>query len=645
MKAIFIRKIFPETQRWLCVLLLTASLVAGAQPLPDGISKNKKAVDLFNRAMGQYDLQEYGKAEELLKDAIAKDPQYIDAHDLLGQVYMKSGHLAQAEQVYIRLAGFQPAYWVSYFELGDIAFQMMKYDSAKQWYETFLSYKNLPPDDKRFAEKQIRSCEFASRAVKNPVSFKPENLGTGINSQLSEYFPTLTADEKTMFFTVMDSRYQEDFYVSTFTDGAWADAINLGPPINTAENEGASTASADGQYLFFTMCQNPANIGSCDLWLTFLKGDKWQIPLHLPDNVNSKYKETQPSLSADGKTLYFASNRPGGLGDMDIWKTTFENNAWTNPVNLGPSVNTPFDDECPFIHQDGVTLYFASDGWPGMGGRDLFLVRQNDTGGWMQPENLGYPINTAGNEEGLIINRTGTTGYFSSDKKSNPGHKGRVDIYSFQLPESAKPQPASYVQGKVYDAETKQPIQTLVELTDLASAKIAGFCKSNLKTGNYLIVIPGNRNYGMHVDAPGYLFFSENFSIKDNPSTDPYRLDVPLQKIKSGTTMALYNILFDVNKAVIKPESDAELERLYKLLSVNAKIRVEIGGHTDNSGTEAINQPLSHNRAKAVYDWLIAKGVPAGRLSYKGYGSGVPAAPNTTEEGKRKNRRTEIKVL
>lgn len=174
----------------------------------------------------------------------------------------------------------------------------------------------------------------------------------------------------------MDNRSQEDFLISTFVDGKWTDAKNMGPPINTPENEGASTTSADGQYLFFTACQNPKNLGSCDLWLTFVKGDKWQAAIHMPDNVNSKYKETQPSLSADGKTLYFASNRPGGQGDMDIWKTTFEKNAWTNPLNLGLGINTPFDDECPFIHQDGVSLYFASDGWPGMGNRDLFLAKQ-----------------------------------------------------------------------------------------------------------------------------------------------------------------------------------------------------------------------------------------------------------------------------
>jgi outer membrane protein OmpA-like peptidoglycan-associated protein len=419
----------------------------------------------------------------------------------------------------------------------------------------------------------------------------------------------------------------------------------MGPPINTPENEGASTTSADGQYLFFTMCQNPKNLGSCDLWLTYVKGDRWQIPIHMPDNVNSKYKETQPSLSADGKTLYFASNRPGGQGDMDIWKTTFEKNMWTNPVNLGPNINTPFDDECPFIHQDGVSLYFASDGWPGMGGRDLFMAKQNDTGGWKVPMNLGYPVNTVGNEEGLIINRSGTMGYFSSDKKTNPNHQGRVDIYSFTLPENAKPGVASYVKGKVYDAETKLPIKTLVELTDLNTSTVAGFCKSNEKSGNFLIVIPGNKNYGMNVAAEGYLFYSENFSIKDNPSSDPYLIDVPLKKIKTGQTVPLYNILFDVNKYVIKQESTAELERLFNLLTTNSKIRVEIGGHTDNSGAETINQPLSQNRAKAVYDWLITKGIAANRLTYKGYGSSVPIMPNTSDEGKHKNRRTEIKVL
>lgn len=629
----------------LMVLVFLVTISATAQPLPDGMSKNKKAKELFEKAMGQYDLMEYGNAIDLLKAAIEKDPEFVSAHDLLGQIYMDKGDLVAAEKIYLKLVKINPDYWLSYYSLADATFEQMKYDIAENWYKKFLTFDKIPLKEKAESEKQIKSCQFAIKALKNPVPFSPVNLGTGINSMLSEYFPTLTADEQTMFFTCMDNRSQEDFLVSTYENGKWTDAINMGPPINTPENEGASTTSADGQYLFFTMCQNPKNLGSCDLWLTYVKGDRWQIPIHMPDNVNSKYKETQPSLSADGKTLYFASNRPGGQGDMDIWKTTFEKNMWTNPVNLGPNINTPFDDECPFIHQDGVSLYFASDGWPGMGGRDLFMAKQNDTGGWKVPMNLGYPVNTVGNEEGLIINRSGTMGYFSSDKKTNPNHQGRVDIYSFTLPENAKPGVAGYVKGKVYDAETKLPIKTLVELTELNTSTVAGFCKSNEKSGNFLIVIPGNKNYGMNVAAEGYLFYSENFSIKDNPSSDPYLIDVPLKKIKTGQTVPLYNILFDVNKYVIKQESTAELERLFNLLTTNSKIRVEIGGHTDNSGAETINQPLSQNRAKAVYDWLITKGIAANRLTYKGYGSSVPIMPNTSDEGKRKNRRTEIKVL
>jgi len=627
------------------IMLAFFATITHAQPLPDGKSDNKKANDLYDKATAQYDQGEYENAIDILKSAIAKDKYFIDAHDLLGLAYVKVGALKNAERMYLELVDINPDYWVSYYELGKITNKMMKYDSAVKWYQTFLGYKRIPPGDKAVAETQIKSCIFAANAVKHPIPFSPQNLGTGINSPLSEYFPTLTADEQTMFFTFMDARFQEDFLVSTFKNGQWTDALNMGSPINTPENEGASTISADGQYLFFTACQNPKNIGSCDLWLTFVKGAQWQEAIQMPDNVNSKYKETQPSLSADGKTLYFASNRPGGQGDMDIWKTTFEKNSWTNPVNLGPEINTPFDDECPFIHQDGVTLYFASDGWPGMGGRDLFMSKRSSNNEWSTPLNLGYPINTVGNEEGLIINRSGTMGYFSSDKKTNPEHQGGVDIYSFTLPDNIKPGPASYIKGRVYDAETKLPIQTLVELTDLSTSTVAGFCKSNQATGNYLIVIPGNKNYGMNVDMPGYLFYSENFAIKDNPSSDPYLLDVPLKKIKSGQTFPLYNILFEVNKYEIKIESTSELERLFKLLTTNAKIRVEIGGHTDNSGTEAANITLSQNRAKAVYDWLVKKGIAAGRLSYKGYGSSVSVQPNTSEEGKRKNRRTEIKVL
>ncbi len=629
------------------VIILWIQGLSFAQPLPDGISKNKKAVEFFDKAMQFYEQREYNQALNLLNIAIDKDPNYLDANDLVGQVYMEMGEFVAAEKMYLKIIKLNADYWLAYYQLAEVSFDQMNYNTAEIWYKKFLSYKLLPEKEEAEAKKQIASCQYAAKALKNPVPFSPVNLGSGVNSILSEYFPTLTADEQTMFFTCMDFRSQEDFLISTFVDGKWTDAINMGPPINSPENEGASTTSADGQYLFFTACQNPKNLGSCDLWLTFVKGDKWQAAMHMPDNVNSKYKETQPSLSADGKTLYFASNRPGGYGDMDIWKTTFEKNGWTNPVNLGPTINTPFDDECPFIHQDGKSLYFASDGWPGMGGRDLFRSQLNENGVWQEPENLGYPVNTVGNEEGLIVNRSGTMGYFSSDKKTNPGHLGRVDIYSFLLPENAKPGLASYVKGKVYDADTKAIVSTkvIIELTDLSTSTLAGFCKANDKTGKFLMVIPGNKNYAMNVAADGYLFYSENFAIKNNPSSDPYLVDVPLKKIRVGQTVPLYNILFDVNKFEIKAESNAELERLLNLLKTNSALKVEIGGHTDNSGTETLNLSLSKNRAKAVQDWLISKGITANRLTFKGYGSSIEIMPNTSDEGKRKNRRTEIKIL
>ncbi|MCD6556038.1 MAG: OmpA family protein, partial [Bacteroidales bacterium] len=424
-----------------------------------------------------------------------------------------------------------------------------------------------------------------------------------------------------------------------------------GKPLNTRGNEGAQSISADGKLLFFTSCEyakgksaHGKTYGSCDIWLSHKIGSKWSKPKNLGHQVNSKYWESQPSFSADGKTLYFASNRPGGKGKIDIWKTEMQKDStWNQPVNLGDNVNTPGEDQSPFIHYDNKTLYFSSTGHSGMGKSDLFFTKKDKTGHWQKPVNLGYPINTFEEEISLTINAKGNKAFFASSKNSE---FGGLDIYTFDLPVNDRPEQVTYIEGIVYDKETTDKLYSRIKLINLKTNKEVAVTSSDQLTGKYLICLPAGADYAFNVSKTGYLFFSENFSFENTEDTlKTYHFDIPLSPIKKGKKTILKNIFFDTDSYTLKAESETELQNLLQFLKNNPAVRIEIGGHTDNTGSEAHNKQLSENRAKSVYNYLIENGIGKNRLIYKGYGSTFPIDNNKTEEGKQNNRRTEFKIL
>ena len=436
---------------------------------------------------------------------------------------------------------------------------------------------------------------------------------------------------------------EEDFYASKKQDGAWQPRYPLEYPINTGYNEGAQCISPDGHYLFFTLCNTDFGNGSCDLYWSKRIGERWSRPRNFDAPVNTKSWESQPSIAPDGKTIYFVSNRPGGFGGMDIWKTEMtEEGVFSVPVNLGETINTEYDESAPFIHADGRTLYFVSNGHPGMGGRDIFYTTLNN-GEWSKPVNLGYPINTSADEINLLINAAGTTAYFSSDKD---GGFGGQDLYYFTLDESLRPTPVTYIKGHVYDATTHEPLKATIELIDLSTNQTITYTNSDPTTGEFLACILTGTNVMMNVSNPYYPFYSENFSIeKDYSQLNPYLKNIPLRRPEIGETFVLRNVFFDFDKSILKNESHIELDKLVAYLSSNQNLKIEIGGHTDNQGNDDYNMNLSLQRAKSVYNYLISKGISADRMSYKGYGETKPIATNDTEEGRQLNRRTEFKVV
>nr|MBA3970872.1 PD40 domain-containing protein [Bacteroidota bacterium] len=498
---------------------------------------------------------------------------------------------------------------------------------------------------------------FAINAIKNPVPFDLKNMGTAINSSLDEYFPAVTADEQTILYTRNNrteaKHLQEDFLVSKKIDNVWQAAVPIGSGINTSGNEGAPCLSSDGQVLFFVACAESADgayaggrrgFGSCDIFYAEKEGENWSKPFNMGSIINTNQFESQPSFSADGKTLYFVSARPGGIGETDIYSSTLKpDNSWGAPRNLGPMINTPGKEETVFIHPDGKTLYFGSNGHVGMGGLDLYVSRMNSKGQWGSPVNLGYPINTYGDENSILVATSGNVAYMASNRA---GGQGGLDLYQFDLYEAARPGKVTYAKGEVFDVKTKAPLGAHVELLDLETGLVVLESNANTSNGEFLMSLPVDKNYALNVSHSGYLFYSENFSLKELADQGkPFILKVPLQPIEVENVIELKNVFFETAKFDLKPESKAELNKLVAFLTVNKTMKGELSGHTDNLGDKKMNQVLSQNRAKAVYDYLIANGINAARLTYKGYGDTKPKVANDTDEHRQMNRRTEFKVI
>jgi len=612
--------------------------------------ESKKAIGIFEEGLRFYDNKLNTEAEERFLKAIKIEPKFIEAHILLGDVYFDMGKPLDGIELYKKVVEIDDEFFSNtYNQLAQMQMSIGDYDNAVINYTKYIAKKRVNPKLKEKAELQLQNAKFGAIARKSPVPFEPKNLGANVNTADFEYFPVLTADGLTLVCTRNKRRdegadYQEDFYISFLkNDGEWGLAMNLGNPINTDDNEGAQTMTADGQQLFFTGCNRRGGMGSCDIYRSFREGRSWSTPENLGPPVNSDKWESQPSISSDGKTLYFSSNRAGGKGGADIFVTHLApNGEWTEPRNLGDSINTAGYEETPFIHADGRTLYFTSNGHVGMGGKDIYMSRLDEKGIWSTPKNLGYPINTWKDEMGLFVDASGKLAYFGSDRD---GGFGKLDIYAFELYQDARPIPVTYVKGIVKDLPSKRPLGAKFELIDLSTSKTVIESQSDKITGDFLVCLPVDRDYALNVSKDGYLFYSANFSLQGRaPDSKPFIMNVELQPIEFGKKVVLKNIFFETASYDLKPESTAELEKLVSFLKENPTIHIEIGGHTDNMGNRADNQVLSENRAKAVNDYLLTKGIVPARTEYKGYADTVPIDTNDTVEGRANNRRTEFTV-
>jgi outer membrane protein OmpA-like peptidoglycan-associated protein len=624
------------------ILLLFFTVIAYAQQ-PSYSTTDKDALKYFALANRDLDDRVYDDAVAQLQKAISSDSKFVEAYALLGDVYRLEKNNKSAIESYKKVLALNPDFnRAVYIRVGEAEANEAQYANALQHLEKYLTYPNISAENSTFAQKLIADCKFAIQAMQHPVAFKPINMGPEVNTAADEYSPVATADERTLIFT-RQVNSNEDFYQSTKKDGKWQTASYLSDRINTPNyNEGSASVSQDGKFLFFTGCNRPDGLGRCDIYFSEKKGDDWGKPFDLSPPVNTSGWESQPSISSDGKTLYFVSNRKGGYGGYDIWKSALSDKGWGEPENLGPNINTAANEQSPFIHADDSTLYFCSNGWPGMGGQDLFVSKLGKDGKWQKPENLGYPINTNGDESGLTISANGSTAYFSSNNLSG---LGGFDIYTFEMPVNIRPHLVTYVKGFVSDIKTKQPLEAAVEIIDLQNNLPVYQDYSSAEKGDFLATIKSGKNYGLNISKDGYLFYSENFSLVGHEPNNPFNITVLLEPIEIGNKTVLKNIFFDTNQFEIKPDSKPELQKLIDFLTVNPSLHVEISGHTDNVGNDQANQTLSENRAKAVFAYLINNKIDPARLVYKGYGKTQPIAPNDTEDNKSRNRRTEFKII
>jgi len=634
------------------LLLLISFLHAPVVACQDYHTTSVKALKVYKDGVERYEFLDYQSAEFYLKQAIVIDDEFFEAYMMLGELLLKQKRYSDAANNYRRAVQIDSlAYKPVYFSLASSEFMTGEYENALIHYNNYLNQDNISEKNRQEALKNMKNCLFAIEAMKNPVPFSPVSVGDGINSGDDEYWPSITADGQTLMFTRelksavragVRGNSQEDFYISYSNGNTWQKAVNAGNPLNTAQNEGAQSLSSDGSYMFFTACERPGGMGSCDIYFSAFNDGKWSFPVNLGSPVNTSRWETQPSISADGKVLFFSSNRPGGIGGKDIWYSVSDQKGkWKEPVNLGEKINTEGDEMSPFIHFDGKTLYFSSNGLPGMGGFDIYRTRMLDDTTWTEPLNLGYPINTFNDEMGLVIESGGQKAYFSSKRDNETGK----NIYSFNLPESVRPDPVAYFKGKVTDRENGKMLISDFELINLSTGKPV-LKNTTDKNGNFLVCLPSGFNYALNVSKAGYLFYSENFMFEGQHSVlKPYLMQIKLSPLKVGEKMLLANIFYETDSWELKKESLSELNKLSDFLSGNNQLIVEIGGYTDATGNNEHNLVLSEKRALSVVNFLTENGVSAERLKYKGYGNASPIGNNVTSEGRRLNRRTEVQIL
>ncbi len=633
---------------WIVVLALITCAV-NAQGILS--TKNKKAIEAYVEADNYRVHGQYKEAIDLLNLAIEKDRAFFEAYLRLGVTYKATRNYKKANEAFEKGLTYTPelrwqkVFWV---ELGENNLKLGDYRKVIGYLDQYLQNETINKAKIDQAALWKRSAEFAMKNINTEVKYQLHQLSDTVNRFPMQYFPVITGDQQEMIFTRrigFRDEDDEDLVISRKSaSGKWESPTSVSPNINSRFNEGTCSISADGRQLIFTSCQGRRGFGNCDLFMSVKTGEEWSIPLNLGPAINSGAWESQPSLSADGRVLYFVSDRRGGVGSRDIYVSyKSDDGRWSKAMNMGKVINTPYDEISPFIHANDRTLFFASTGRPGFGGYDIFRSEKEDSV-WTEPVNFGYPINNQEDQFSMFITPDSERGYYSHEEDASLQNESR--IYEFFVPEEYRIKYRSnVVKGIVRDSKTGQPVKGRIELFNLLSSEIVSVTHSDSVSGKYLMVLTQGADYALYANASGYLFKSLNFDYEHDYNPKPVVIDIDLEKAGTGAVIVLNNIFFEVDKFDLAPKSKTELDKVARFLIDNPTIKVEISGHTDDTGTDAHNLTLSQQRAKSVVEYLAGHQIPKNRLVQIGYGSKKPLKPNSSEENKQINRRIEFRIL
>ncbi|MCB0492565.1 MAG: OmpA family protein [Cyclobacteriaceae bacterium] len=613
-------------------------------------TKSKKAIALYTEADNYRVRGQYNQAISLLQQAIEKDKNFVEAYYRLGITFKAMRDFNRSNLSFEKGLSLtqNPKTQKGFFmDLGDNYLRLGNYEEALKYFNHYLAAETMNKQRIALVELWKRNAEYGLRNKKIQSQFQPRQLNGTVNSFGLQYFPVLTADEQELIFTRRmgpGPDDDEDLVVSKKDEnGNWTTPVSISKNINSKFNEGTCTISADGRTLIFTSCIGRRGYGNCDLFYSRKVGDEWSYPVNIGPEINSSAWESQPSLSADGRVLYFISDRSGGIGGRDIYvsRKTVDGN-WSKAEVMPQPINTPFDEISPFIHVNGRTLFYATNGKPGFGGFDIFRAEMAD-GKWEMPVNFGSPVNDHEDQFSLFITADGTRGYYSHEDGTR---ENSARLYEMTIPEELQiAYRSNFVKGIVKDKKTGIPLQSHIELFDLKKDELVSVVESDSVSGQYLMVLNAGSDYALYVTASDYLFQSLNFNYEDNPNPEPVVIDILLDKAETGATAVLNNIFFDFDQYELKDKSLTELNKVVRLLNDKPSIQVEISGHTDSDGSASYNKQLSLKRAQSVVSYLVEKGINGARLSEKGYGADHPIRPNDSEENKQANRRIEFKII
>jgi outer membrane protein OmpA-like peptidoglycan-associated protein len=599
------------------------------------------AQKIYQKALVALDEQKTNECIVLLQEAIQKDPQFIDPLLTLFQVYLDTKKYNLAIPLFDIASKLDAATTAPYFIKQAMAYASIgDYEKAKKLIETNLANEKTNSSMMSKVKITLDACNFALSHPSHP-DIIIQNAGDSVNTSAAEYFPYFSSKDSVLYFMRRKNIRREDFYTSHLLPQGFTKAVLLADSINDADKKGSVSFLPDMQTLYFAADYPEQGYGRYDIYKSILKNNKWSAPKNLGYQINTDYWDSAPSISPDGKALYFASNRPGGYGGIDLYVAyKNEQGVWEEAANLGDQINTEGDEQTPFIHSDNQTLYFSSTGWPGFGGADFYVSRKKIDGTWSKPINLGSPINTFDNEGSIAVANNGKDAYIASDRSDS---RGGLDIYKISLSKETQANSKWFLSGQIQDSKSKKTISSNIEILDASDQSVI-FKLGTDTTGQLVLALPLFDSIAMRIQSPFHeKIMTKIFNSDFNDNHTAHKV-FELNPIQNNFTQTFTNVLFNSESDQLLPGSEKELNELVVYLIQQPKATIIIEGHTDNTGNAEKNKALSLKRANAIAKYLIKQKISPSRISTFGYGDTKPIASNETEKGRQQNRRTSFTI-